>query len=118
MAFPVLRIGHLDLRVASLIYLNLNINTINQAGGKPFPYFSFGEGSRLDDITPVRQQRRVTGFAFRGARPFAFLEGGGEFRVLFDPWPTNSLDTAATAIYISLPSVVTAACKRTQNFGY
>jgi hypothetical protein len=45
------------------------------AGGRPFRVFSIEVLSPLDDTTPVRQ-RRGTGLAFQGARPFA-LEGSG-----------------------------------------
>src|SRR6266853_634669 len=42
----------------------------------PFLFLLFDGGARLNDTTPVRQ-RRVTGFAFPGGRPFAFFEGSG-----------------------------------------
>ena len=46
------------------------------AGGKPFRVFSLDERARLNDTTGI-SQRRVTGLALQGVRPFTLLEGSG-----------------------------------------
>jgi hypothetical protein len=47
-----------------------------RAGGQPFRVFHLDKLSQWDDTT-LESQRRVTGFAFEGARSFVFFEGSG-----------------------------------------
>ncbi len=58
-------------------YQSLDLSRLpTSARGPPFSNFPLDHGSRLQDTTPVRQ-RRGTGLAFPGGRPFSVLKGSG-----------------------------------------